>query len=241
VSEDLHTLTGAYAADAVDEDERRGFDEHLRVCAACRDEVAELRATTARLAAAAYTEPPPHLRERVLEAAARTRQHSPLPVIGQRRAGRARPLLQQPVAAAAALMLVVAAGLAGLAVSEKRRADRAEARAERIATVLTHEQRVERTVDLRAGGSATMVAAGDAAVLRTRGLPRLDDERVYQLWLVRRGSAQSVGVLGAGGALTALVQDMTSGDVLGLTIEPSGGSDEPTGDMVLEMEMSPAA
>ena len=51
---DLHTLTGAYAADALDPVERDAFERHLQECADCRQEVAELRATTARLAGASY-------------------------------------------------------------------------------------------------------------------------------------------------------------------------------------------
>ena len=50
--QELHTLTGAYATDALDADERGAFEQHLESCGSCRLEVAELRATAARLAVA---------------------------------------------------------------------------------------------------------------------------------------------------------------------------------------------
>ena len=74
---DLHTLTGAYAADALDPVERDEFERHLQECADCRQEVAELRATTARLAGASYEMPAAELRGRVLDEVSRTRQEAP--------------------------------------------------------------------------------------------------------------------------------------------------------------------
>ena len=41
---DVHTLSGAYALDALSDQEAADFREHLRGCQACRDEVRELRA-----------------------------------------------------------------------------------------------------------------------------------------------------------------------------------------------------
>ena len=36
MSDDLHSLSGAYALDALDDDERADFEEHLARCATCR-------------------------------------------------------------------------------------------------------------------------------------------------------------------------------------------------------------
>ena len=114
---DLHLLTGAYAADALDSEERDTFRRHLETCAVCRQEVAELTATAARLALAAAEPAPAGMRERVLAEVARTRQLSPVVSdLGARRA--ARPWYRAPATAAAAVLLVVATGLGGLAVVE---------------------------------------------------------------------------------------------------------------------------
>ena len=39
---EMHLLTGAYAADALEAGERDAFEVHLGTCDACRQEVAEL-------------------------------------------------------------------------------------------------------------------------------------------------------------------------------------------------------
>ena len=48
---EVHTLSGAYALDALTEIERAGFARHLAECAVCATEVAEFRETAARLGA----------------------------------------------------------------------------------------------------------------------------------------------------------------------------------------------
>ncbi|MFW5473611.1 anti-sigma factor [Knoellia sp. CPCC 206450] len=75
---DTHALAGAYAVNAVTEEERRSFELHLGECADCRAEVAELRAAAATIAADVELPPPPALRASVLSAVSQTRQLSPL-------------------------------------------------------------------------------------------------------------------------------------------------------------------
>lgn len=75
---DTHALAGAYAVNAVTDEERRSFELHLDVCADCRAEVAELRAAAATLATNVELSPPPALRASVLSAISQTRQLSPL-------------------------------------------------------------------------------------------------------------------------------------------------------------------
>lgn len=233
----LHTLTGAYAMDALDGPEREAFEAHLGACAACRDEVIELTATAARLAGAVAAPPPADLKARVLAEVSRTRQLSPLPRVSRLADRPARRRYARPAAAAAALMLVVSAGSATYAVREGQRADRAEQRAERIVAIATDPQRVEVTVPVSTGGTGTVVAAAGSALFRTSDLRQLPENRVYQLWRIRGDQPQSVGVLGNGGELEALVTDMAPTDALGLTVEPAGGSKSPTGDLVLRASM----
>jgi anti-sigma-K factor RskA len=76
---DIHTLTGAYAVDALPGAERELFEDHLEVCEACAQEVAELQATAARLGDSLHLPPPPSLRERVMAEIELTRQQPPVP------------------------------------------------------------------------------------------------------------------------------------------------------------------
>ncbi|MGH8894902.1 MAG: anti-sigma factor [Actinomycetes bacterium] len=235
---ELHTLTGAYAVDALEGSERDRFEEHLRDCGACRDEVAELTATASRLAAAVAAPAPGSLRAAVLAEVAHTRQLAPLPSTGRHDELAARRWYRQPVAAAAAVLLVVSVALGTYAVTESRRADRAEQRAEQIVAIVTHPERIERPVRVSTGGTGTVIAADGEAVFRASDVRTLPDDRVYQLWLIRGDRPQSAGVLGRGGVLEAVVTDMAPTDALGLTVEPAGGSTSPTGELLLRVTMA---
>lgn len=72
MADDVHTLTGVYALDALPADERAEFESHLERCAACRQEVQEFHAVCADLALLAEEAPPPSLRSEVLEVGAGT-------------------------------------------------------------------------------------------------------------------------------------------------------------------------
>jgi anti-sigma-K factor RskA len=74
---EIHTLTGAYALDALSEAEREGFEHHLAECESCTAEVAELQATSTRLGMAVAVTPPPAMKAQVLAAARRVRQLPP--------------------------------------------------------------------------------------------------------------------------------------------------------------------
>lgn len=235
-SPDVHALTGAYAADALDGEEREVFVSHLRQCEACQKEVAELTATAARLALAASAPAPPELRARVLAEVAHTRQLSPSPQVA--RLSDRRRWYQQPASVAAALLLVVSGGLGALAVSEQQQARDADQRAARVTALAVDPTHVVKTGEIASGGTATVIAARGSALFHTSGLDQLPDGKVYQLWLLRADGAQSVGVLGNGGELEALVEHMTAEDGLGLTIEPAGGSKMPTDGLVVRLDVA---
>ncbi|MFD9264063.1 zf-HC2 domain-containing protein, partial [Streptomyces sp. NPDC059538] len=74
---DLHTLTAAYALDALEPAEREAFTPHLAACEACRRETAEFRATAARMAAAVAEAPPNAMRQRTMAAVDAVRQLPP--------------------------------------------------------------------------------------------------------------------------------------------------------------------
>lgn len=234
---DLHMLTGAYAAHALDDGERAEFEVHLRDCASCRAEVAELTATTARLAAAAATVAPGRVRVNVLQEVARTRQLTPLPR-PTRLTERSTRWYRQPVSAAAALLLVVSASLGAVTLRAQQQADDAELRAQRIVAIATDPNRIEQVAPVSTGGHGVVVVGDGAAILRTSPLRRLPMGRVYQLWVLRPDGPQSAGVLGDGGRMDAVVEDMTSAVGVAITVEPSGGSTEPTGKTVLRLVMA---
>ena len=108
---DLHTLTGAYALNAVDATERDRFEHHLRRCKPCGNEVRGLAETATALAMAVATAPPPQLKQRVLTAAAATRQMPPAADHHRLRPARHSPWIPRLATAVAAVSLAVAVAL----------------------------------------------------------------------------------------------------------------------------------
>lgn len=119
---DLHTLTGAYAVDALPDDERALFEAHLAACAACAQEVQELQATAARLGAISVAGPPSALRASVLAEIDGVRQERPEPHgDAPRDELAARRVVPRWVAnglgIAAAVLVLAVGGLAGVVIS----------------------------------------------------------------------------------------------------------------------------
>jgi anti-sigma factor RsiW len=68
----VHDLVAGFALDALDPDDERAFERHLRRCRRCRDELRSLRSAAGALGAAAGSAAPPvGGYERVLAAARR--------------------------------------------------------------------------------------------------------------------------------------------------------------------------
>jgi hypothetical protein len=116
---DLHTLTGVYALDALDTAaEVTRFERHLNRCDSCTSEVHGFRETATRLAMAVAQQPPPTLRAAVMADVARTRQ---VPAVDDRARHR-RPvprltLLPRLAMAGAAVGLAAAITLAVVLVN----------------------------------------------------------------------------------------------------------------------------
>jgi len=229
MSDEVHTLIGAYVLDAVDDVERAAVRRHLAECAECAAEAAELAATAARLGGAAAVAPPPGLRENVLREVARTRQAGP-----ERRAGDGPSAVRRwrgwTAAAVAAGIIAAGAGAATYAVQEQRvRAERTQA-AEVAAVLAAPDARVAR-VDVPGGGRVSVVVsnARDEAVVVLDEMPAVDRAHAYQLWRMRGTQATDAGVLPAGDtSATRVVKGLAGVDGLAVSKEPAGGSHEPT-------------
>jgi anti-sigma-K factor RskA len=228
VSPDIHTSTGAYAADALPPEEREEVEQHLAVCPACAQEVAELRSALTSLASAAAESPPPALRQSVLDKVARTRQLPPVTgPAGRRPRGRwwwGTASLQ----VAAAALLVVAIALSVLLVQRQHQLTEQRRLVAEITSVLNDPNRTVRTASLADGGRGTAVVSEGEAVFLASDLPSVAPDRTYQLWIISPGSTTSAGLLGRGHAAQLLVPAVRPGDAIGVTVEPAGGSAQPT-------------
>jgi anti-sigma factor RsiW len=249
--ENMHVLTGSYALDALDAQERTEFKHHLQHCPSCEAEVRGLRETAARLAMAKAVRPPAQMEQRVLAATYRTRQLPPLAGERLRRdhwrtrlarlarlfAGRgngwSNSWLRSPrlVGAVAAASVAVAVGLGITQVATQHQLDSAQASNAAIAKVLdAPDARIEAT-NATAGGAVTVVVSAlqREAVVTTRGMPSLSSSRVYQVWVMSSSGARSVGLLSSTDHTGQLLASgVRSGDQIGITVEPSGGTSHPT-------------
>ncbi|QKW10465.1 anti-sigma factor [Streptomyces sp. NA04227] len=244
---DLHTLTGAYALHALDDDEYAAFERHLADCEACAQEVRELRATAGRLGMAVSLVPPPAMRERVLDAATKVRQAPPVTVGVQPsalRVARGQRLLRYALAAS----LAAAASLGGVAVWQYDRAEeaqnesaRARDDAQSVAAVLGAPDATARSARLAGGAGVTVVVSRerDRAVFAADGLPRPEGGRVYQLWFDDGGRMRPAGLLDANGNARPVLMDGRIGSAtgMGITVEPAGGSPQPTSRPVAVMQL----
>lgn len=234
---DIHTLTGAYAVDALPEDERRAFETHLHTCLACEVEVEELRATAARLAWAAAEPPHPDLRGRVLAEIDTVRQEHPAPPAEVVVIDRRREWVPRVLGAAAAAFLIVVVGLTVIVSTLNSRLEGVEATNGRVAEVLAAPD--VRTVDLEGDAGRVRVAYSSTrgeGVLLASDLAPLPPERVYELWFLQDGDAAPAGLFEpdpAGRVTFAVNGDLSRVEAFAVTVEPEGGSPAPTTEPIL--------
>ncbi|MET8238792.1 anti-sigma factor [Streptomyces sp. NPDC005133] len=235
---ELHTLTGAYALHALPDAERGEFERHLGDCEACAVEVRELSETTTRLGLAVSAAAPRNLRDRVLREITTVRQVSPSHGRRSRSVPSARWAGRWPKFALAAA-LAAAAGFGGIAVWQSQVArdaqqetQRAQQRSEQVAQVLAAPDARTRSGALKGGAKGTVVVSQseNRAVFVTSGMAPPPSGKVYQLWFDDRGTMRSAGLMNrAASSNTVLLDGPVDGaSGIGITVEPAGGSTQPT-------------
>ncbi|WP_405815983.1 MULTISPECIES: anti-sigma factor domain-containing protein [unclassified Streptomyces] len=242
---DSHALAAAYALDALDTGERELCTDHLSRCEECRLEVAEFQATAARLASAVAQPPPASMKTRTLAAVDGVRQ---LPPRGSTTLSpvRSRGGLRRKAGLFVVAASVTAAALfAGLAAWQSQESRHYEQQARQIEQHLDDVSSVLAAPDARAahgrtsnGASATVVSSAlhDKAVFTAGGLPAPVPGTTYQLWLEHDGTMRPAGLVHRDG--TVLIDGDTAGaGAIGLTLEPAGGSPQPTTEPLLLMDL----
>ena len=280
MSADVHSLVGAYAVDAIDEQERAAFERHLAECPECRAEVASLTEAGAQLALVSETAPPPALRDAVLAGIRTVRPLPPLEqpaTVGHQLQGdapapgtpnpdvpdsdapaaripvvidddpepvphgptgdlpanvvpmrRRRPVAEWLVGAAAAIALI-AGGIAWSPWDDG--AGKAPVSASEQVLEARDAQRVVKTI-----GDARVTIVRSAslhkAVVVADNMAAAPTGKDYQFWFDQPGKGMvNAGVMPHGSASTMTVMldgDASTASAAGITLEPAGGSPEPT-------------
>jgi anti-sigma-K factor RskA len=232
MSAEIHALSGAYAVDALSAEERAEFEEHLATCAACRDEVDSLRATAALLGGtlasdSSATQPSASVRDAVLAGIGQIRPLPPLadPVeVPDNVVPLRRRWLTGLVAAAAVVATLGVGATVWHPWDETSQVSLAD-------SVLSAGDAIRSTSTI-GGAEVTLVRSPSLgqAVLVADSLPVPAEGKVYQLWLQNpAGQMVSAGLLPRQSSqkylLTGNARDALAA---GVTLEPTGGSDEPT-------------
>jgi anti-sigma-K factor RskA len=202
--DDIEELLGAYALDAIDDDERRMVDAYIITNPRARAEVDQHR-EVATLLAFGGTDAPDGLWDRIVLSLDEIEAEAPSPgpelakVLPARRPPRRRWWLGA-LAAAAALIAVVA-----LSVALVRKDDGGPSLASAYATA--KDDPANKTVLLTTNGTTRATAVlepSGRAFLDPTSLPALASDRTYQLWGVVEGESApvSLGVLGPNPQLT---------------------------------------
>jgi anti-sigma-K factor RskA len=224
---------GAYVLGAMTADERKRFESHLATCAACREEVDDVRpAAEALPMASPPVLPPPALKDRImaevereaalLASAGDAADRAPAPQPSERR--RRSWLSGWRLAPVAAVLIVAAV----LAVSS-----------------LTGGGTTTYTAQVQASGAtAHLKVEDDQATLVGANLPAPPEGKVYEVWLMPKGSTtpQPTNVLfkpNADGSVEAKIPGSMAGvQQVIVTDEPPNGTAKPTGNPLLSATLT---
>ena len=247
-----HTLSGAWAVDAVSPQEKALFATHTETCRDCATEADELTETAARLSEVTAVDPPPALRDRVLAEIATVR---PLPPAGGVDALAAHPAAvrrwrrrtpQQPasrwslgLAAAAAVVIGSAGTTFFLDTIEGPRAPVSTAAvdpvSDKTSAVLSAPDAVRRSAVLASGGRVVVVTSrAQGRSVLVADTVTAPDSGVLQLWLIG-DNGDSPRYLPAGvvptdtdSAAVLLPRSASDSSAVGVTVEPDRGARVPT-------------
>ena len=187
-------------------------------------------------------EPPPQLRAAILASAAQTPQGDagvPTTVVDAataRSADAARPRWSRAwLALAACIALVVAIG-GIVAVVAQQAKPAAVVALERIQAA---PDAAQASAAVAGGGEATLHWSAELgeAVLVSDGLPVIAESETFELWYVRDDTPIPAGTFdAASGTTSALLEPgLQTGDIVAVTVEPTGGSPtgQPTSDLIV--------
>lgn len=249
---DIHDLVGAYALGAVEAEERLLFEAHLVDCPDCRRELAELSEVVVALSAGLEVEPPARVRDAVLAQVAA--EASPTAEAGATaEAGptaEVRELHQVDTAASrpswstrrwlAGLAAAAAIALGAVAVSVWwPDSETPQLAAEQVLEAADAEHFDEEVGQARV--TVVHSAQLQRSVLVTHDMPPAPEGHDYQIWYVHAdGTAVSAGLMPREDSdqVTLLLEGEPSGAVaVGVSIEPLGGSEEPTTEPIVAVPL----
>ena len=229
IHEDISSVLAAYVMSAVPEEEVPAIRAHILSCEKCFEEAERYTAALAVLPEAIESEPlPAGFADRVMAEAASEES-------GRERATEPRrrrfPSLRWVLVGAGATALVVAlVVMAASLVSTNSQLEEYE----RAVAAVAHDPDA-RTLEGAGGAEGVLATTDDGSVLVVADLGEAPSNRDYQLWLIEDGVPVPAETFDVEGSVVVVdsAHSFDEDDQAAVTVEPEGGSQEPSTDPVL--------
>jgi len=253
--ERFEDLKDAYVLDALPEEERRSFEDYLAAHPERQAEVDELGAVAGLLAFSPHEqEPSPTLRARVMEVVEAEAE----PRHAQRRSlwsSIADFLSVRSLAFGAAAVLLIGLLSWNLLLQGQMQDLQGQVRDEQAQVQELQGQVQDAQAQRQVQQSQTIELAGSWAdqgaeaevasinenrvILVADNMPSVPDEKTCQIWVIKGDVPEPSGLFQPDGNMTAtpITNSIEEADAVAVTVEPAGGSDQPTSDPVLLAEL----
>lgn len=226
----------AYILNALEADEARSVEAHLRSCAECQKVLEQYQAIGDGLAMTVTPRnPPPRVRARLI---AQLAARKPIKADSTRRVSIWQTLTGLALAISLAINAFTLWQLTQVQRQQITLQEQLRANQRAMSVVAYPGGRALPIKSDQVSGTLVMNAEIKSGVLIVHGLASLEPSRVYQAWLIKPdGGRISAGVFQAESGVTVFV--IASPDPLsefigvGVTVEPAGGSPAPTGPRIL--------
>ncbi len=155
-------------------------------------------------------------------------------------------ITQTMFALAASALVIVAAVLGTMLFNQMQQAQEieqsltaAEQEREQMELLLGAPDLSAAHVESAAGGSVTVTYSMDAQMMHIvpHNVPAPSSDESMQMWLIDEEGPHSLGLMSGEGSEMLASVDLAEGVAFGVTIEPSGGSPEPTDDPIIVAEL----
>ncbi len=230
----------AYAIGALDAVEQQALESHIVTCELCRRELAAYHAiSNALLTALPPVAPPLHLRRNL---------QKQLPAVSEPNSFRLKFSLPK-FAFGFLVILLLGLNLFSFFQIQTLKQDQESMRTQLengrlvLAMLSYPETNTYPITGTQIAGSILVDKDRNAAVILTWDMPKLDPNQTYQIWLITPdGKRTSGGIFNADpvspftSSPVSVPDNLAQYSGLGVTIEPAGGSPQPTGNRVFKID-----
>lgn len=232
--QDFEELLGAYALEALSEDERRAADAHLAICPRCTDTVQQLQMIVDRFPLSVPAiEPPPRLKAQIIaHIQADKASQASLSRQNKTHAERRSRRWSFSLLAATVGLLMLLGGMLAWNLSLRQQVTQLSAQASAPVTYIIHGSGETAT----ATGQMIYYPQQHLTVIILHGLPQLTGTHIYQGWLLQGQQPRSLGLFNtqAGVATLDFPGDVNGYTSVAVSMEngPTASSGTPKGPIV---------